>query len=57
MVTGKDGEAVTIGQNTVISKGYALNQNWKEDDCYLTVFIQNPATKQVFGVERIKVKL
>jgi hypothetical protein len=57
MVTGKDGEAVTIGQNTLFSKCYAINQKWKEDDCYLTVFIQNPATKQVFGVERIKVKL
>lgn len=56
MVTGKDGESVTIGQNTVISKGYTISQNWKENDCYITVFIQNPSTKQVFGVERIKVK-
>lgn len=55
MVTGLNGEAVTIGQNTVVTKGYKLSPNWKENNCYLTVFVQNSATKQVFGVERIKV--
>ncbi|MEO8512756.1 MAG: Omp28-related outer membrane protein [Ignavibacteria bacterium] len=55
MVTGKDGESVTIGQVNTISKGYSLNANWNPQECYIIVFIQNPDTKQVFGVERIKV--
>jgi hypothetical protein len=55
MITGKDGEAVTIGQTNSISKGYSLNNNWDPLECFIIVFIQNPDTKQVFGVERIKV--
>lgn len=55
MITGKDGEAVTIGQVNSISKGYSINPNWNTLECYIIVFVQNPDTKQIFGVERIKV--
>lgn len=55
MITGTGGEAVNVGQNITVVKNYGLAPNWKEDECYLTAFIQNPASKQVFGVERIKV--
>lgn len=55
MITGLNGEAVTIGQSNSISKGYSLNSNWDPQECYIIVFVQNPDTKQVFGVERIKI--
>ena len=55
MLTGQDGEAVTIGQTNSVSKGYSLNPRWVPEECYIIVFIQNPDTKQIFGVERIKV--
>ncbi len=55
MITGLDGEPVTIGQATAFSKGYSLNSKWDPAECYIIVFIQNPDSKQVFGVERIKV--
>ncbi len=55
MITGLNGEAVIIGQSNSISKGYSLNSNWDPQECYIIVFVQNPDTKQVFGVERIKI--
>ena len=55
MITGLSGEAIAIGQSNIFSKGYSLNTNWDPNECYIVVFIQNPDTKQVFGVERIKV--
>jgi Outer membrane protein Omp28 len=56
MITGVNGQAITIGQNTTVTKPYVISTNWNEDECFITVFVQNPATKAVFGVERIKVK-
>ncbi|MCI0448446.1 MAG: Omp28-related outer membrane protein [Chlorobi bacterium] len=55
MVTGKDGEPINIGQNETVTKNYGLAQNWNADKCYITVFVQSSSTKQVFGVERIKI--
>lgn len=58
MITGENGEPIslTLGQTAVVSKSYGLRSNWNEDECYLTVFVQNSGSKQVYGVERIKVK-
>lgn len=55
MITGPDGEPISVGQNTVVSKNYGINSRWKSEDCYINVFVQSVSTKQVFGVERIKV--
>ena len=55
MVTGSEGEDITIGNSNTVIKSYGLNPNWNQDECYITVFIQSKSTKQVFGVERIKV--
>jgi hypothetical protein len=55
MVTGEDGEPVNIGQNITVVKNYGLAQNWNKNKCYLTVFVQSASSKQVFGVERIKI--
>lgn len=55
MITGKDGEAISIGQTNTVAKSYGLNNNWVPEECWLIVFVQNPDTKQVFGVERIKI--
>jgi thiol-disulfide isomerase/thioredoxin len=55
MITGSGGESINIGQNTTVVKNYGLSHNWKEENCYLTVYIQSTSTKQVFGVERIKI--
>ncbi len=55
MITGLDGEAVTIGQSNQFSKGYTLNSRWVPGECYIIAYIQNPDTKAIFGVERIKV--
>lgn len=55
MVTGQDGESISVGQNTSVSKNYRISPNWDENECYINVFIQSTSTKQVFGVEKIKV--
>lgn len=55
MITGQEGESINIGQNTSVSKVYGVASNWKPEDCYIIVYIQSVSTKQVFGVERIKV--
>lgn len=55
MLTGTDGEAINIGQINSVSKSYSLNPRWDPLECYIIVFVQNPDTKQIFGVERIKV--
>ena len=55
MVTGTTGEDISVGTNNTVVKNYGLAPNWKSEDCYITVFIQSKSTKQVFGVERIKV--
>ncbi len=55
MITGKDGVAINIGQTNSLTKSYGINQSWDPLECYIIVFVQNPDSKQVFGVERIKV--
>lgn len=55
MITGKDGETISIGQGVSVSKNFGLAQHWNSEKCYLVVFVQNPTTKQVFGVEKIKI--
>ena len=55
IVTGTTGEDISVGTNNTVVKNYGLAPNWKSEDCYITVFIQSKSTKQVFGVERIKV--
>jgi hypothetical protein len=55
MVTGSEGEDISIGPANTVVKSYVLAPNWNTDNCYLTVFVQSKSTKQVFGVERIKV--
>ena len=56
MITGGDGEAISVAQNqmTTVIKGYNLQTRWKKENCYLTVFVQSTSTKAVYGVERIK---
>jgi hypothetical protein len=55
MVTGSEGEDIAIGSTNTVVKAYGLAQNWKDDNCYITVFVQSKSTKQVFGAARIKV--
>lgn len=57
MPTGTEGQSITLNQNqtTAYSIGYGIASNWKKEDCYITVFIQSSGTKQVYGVERIKI--
>jgi hypothetical protein len=57
MVTGNTGQPITLttGQTNTVVTPYKLNSNWVTGNCYITVFIQNTDTKQVLGVERIKV--
>lgn len=55
MITGGSGEAVTIGGSTTVTKNFGLNSRWVPEECYVVVFVQNPDTKEVFGVERIKI--
>jgi hypothetical protein len=57
MVTGSDGESVSLtpNQTLVFSKNYRLLPKWKMEDCYITVFVQSISTKQIYGVERIKI--
>lgn len=55
--TGDNGAAITLNQNqtTSYSQQYGISSSWKLNDCYITVFIQSSAQRQVYGVERIKV--
>lgn len=55
MVTGKTGESISVGQNTVVTKPYGIASTWNRDECYITVFVQSVSTRDVYGVERIKV--
>lgn len=55
MITGSDGEDITVGSSNTVVKTYGISQNWNADDCYITVFVQSKSTKQVFGVHRVKV--
>jgi hypothetical protein len=55
MITGTDGEAISISPSNTITKNYGLASNWNADECFITVFVQSTATQQIFGVERIKV--
>ncbi|RPI14892.1 MAG: hypothetical protein EHM58_15425 [Ignavibacteriae bacterium] len=58
MVTGSDGQAVTLaqGQTTTVNVPFTIENTWNPDECYITIFVQSVSTKQVYGVERIKVK-
>jgi hypothetical protein len=57
MVDGPDGAniALSTGQTVDYSISYGVRSNWKMNDCYLVVFVQNLPSKEVYGVERIKV--
>lgn len=57
MVDGPDGSNITLsaGQTVDYSISYGVRSNWKVNDCYLVVFVQNLPSKEVYGVERIKV--
>lgn len=57
MVDGPDGANINLsaGQTVDYSVNYGIRNSWKTDDCYLVVFVQNLGTKEVYGVERIKV--
>ena len=55
MITGNGGETISVGSGVTVTKSFGIAPNWNEDECYIIVFVQNPTTKQVFGVEKIKV--
>lgn len=55
MITTEQGESVTIGQNTAVTKSFTIDPKWKAEDCYINVFVQSVSTKEIFGVERIKI--
>jgi len=55
MLTGSEGEDISVSGTTTFVKPYGLAANWKSEDCNITIFIQSKSTKQVFGVERIEV--
>ncbi|MFZ1702788.1 MAG: hypothetical protein WAT79_00500, partial [Saprospiraceae bacterium] len=57
MITGTDGQSISIGATNTVSMNYGLNPKWVPGECYIVVFVQNPDTKQIFGVERIKVSM
>lgn len=58
MVTGTDGEPISLaqGQTTTVTKPFTIDGTWNSDECYMTVFVQSTSTKQVYGVERIKIQ-
>lgn len=57
MVTGEEGQGISLSQNqtTTVVEKYGIKSSWKKQDCYINVFVESTATKQVYGVERIKV--
>jgi hypothetical protein len=55
MITGSNGESINVGLNTTVTKQYGLAPNWRDNECYINVFVQSVSTKQIFGVEKIKV--
>lgn len=55
MITSSNGESINVGQNTTVTKAYGLAPNWRDNECYINVFVQSVSTKQIFGVEKIKV--
>ncbi len=57
MVTGSDGQNISLSQNqtTSVSIRYGIRSAWKKQDCFINVFVQGVDSRQVYGVERIKV--
>lgn len=55
--TGSGGQSINLPVNQAITfaQNYRLASNWKKQDCYLTVYVQSTSTRQVYGVERIKI--
>jgi len=58
LLTGENGESITLlnGQQTLVNKDFTIQNNWNQDNCYITVFFQSILSKVIYGVERIKVK-
>ena len=54
MITGQNGEAISVGNNTV-TKSFGSSPKWIPENLHIIVFIQDADTKQVYGVERVKV--
>ena len=57
METGSEGQPISLnfGQTVNFSVPYGIRSTWNLDNCYIIVFVQGKTSKQVFGVERIKV--
>ncbi len=57
METGSDGAAINLalGQTVNFSIPYGIRNTWKVDDCYIIIFVQSTSTRQVYGVEKVKV--
>ncbi len=57
METGTGGAQIklVLGQTVNFSVPYGIRNTWKVDDCNIVIFVQSTSTKQVYGVEKIKV--
>jgi hypothetical protein len=58
LLTGENGEPITLvnGQQITINKDFTIQNNWNQENCYITIFFQSISSKAIYGVERIKVK-
>jgi len=56
MITGGGGQSVSLNANqtATITNRYGTSSRWNKDKLYIIVFVQCVSTKQVYGVERIK---
>jgi hypothetical protein len=57
METGSNGTPISLGMGQTVNFTipYGIRSTWKTDDCYIIAFIQSTSTKQVYGVEKIKI--
>jgi hypothetical protein len=57
MLTGSGGTPIGLvnGQTTQYSIGYNISNRWRAQMCNIIAFVQSTSTKQVYGVEKIKV--
>ncbi|NOY06350.1 MAG: Omp28-related outer membrane protein [Chlorobi bacterium] len=58
MLTGDQGEAVTVNKDDVVSKSVqtTLDSKWKKDKLEIVVFVQSRSTKHVLQAAKLKVQ-
>lgn len=56
MITDTTGVPITLSGTISRTENYNVNTKYKDVNCQIVVFVQSQSTKQIFGVEKIKIR-